>query len=103
MIKKISLLAIFPLLLCGCSDHPKKEEKTFEFEKNSPLIFSEFYKGLSSYDRAIEIYNMSDKEIDLSNYSINIYRQSENIIYSKIKLTGSLESKDTFVVVDSKI
>ena len=42
---------------------------------NAKLIFSEIIEG-SSDNRAVELYNISDKDVDLSEYTIDIQLNS---------------------------
>lgn len=91
-------LLISTLLLSGCFSH-KKTNKDFQFEKDSPLIFSEFHRGYFSNDRAIEIYNKGNDDINLNEYQICIYKQNNKEPYQTISLSGTLEAKKTFVIV----
>ncbi len=102
MIKRVSFLISISLILCGCTNTNINNEDKIDFYKNSPLLFSEFYKGLSAYDRAVELYNTSNESIDLSEFSIKIYRPLTQEVHSTIELNGSLKEKSTFVIVDSK-
>ena len=62
------------------------------------LIFSEIVEG-SSNNRALELYNISDNEIDLNGYNINIQLVSG---IKEINLEGKLPSKSTYVIVYSE-
>lgn len=92
--KKILKLSVFALLLplTYCSDDT-------DYERN--LIFTEFCCGQVVSDRAVEIYNMSDNEIDLSNYSLAIYRHGSEKPSDTIKLEGILAGKKTYVITYS--
>lgn len=88
---KLSVLTfILPLTCCV--------EET-NYERN--LIFTEFCCGKLVDDRAVEIYNLSDKEIDLSKYSLAIYRHGNETPSETISLSGKIEAKKTYVVVYS--
>lgn len=89
------LTLISSICLTGCQDK-KKDNNTFE--ANSPLVFSEFHRGYSTNDRAVEIYNKGKSEIDLSKYSLSIYKQNETKAYINIPLKGKLASKKTYVI-----
>ena len=68
------------------------------------LIFSEFYVGESYADRAVELANVGDKELDLSKYHINIFRdggQEKAKPTDKIYLEGTLKSGETYVIAYS--
>ena len=62
---------------------------------NAKLIFSEIIEG-SSDNRAVELYNRSDKDVDLSEYTIDIQLNSGT---RTVTLEGTLSSKETYVVV----
>ena len=65
---------------------------------NSPLIISEYLEG-DGANKAIELYNISKKEIDLSDYSISIYISEGK--ETNISLEGIIKPKETFVLVNS--
>ncbi len=85
----IPLLALTSLGLSGCSDNNKT---------NSPLIISEVMDGTGN-NRALELYNVSDKTIDLSAYSLEMQFTSEKSFIEE--LDGSLEANKTFVIVSN--
>lgn len=60
------------------------------------LIISEYVEG-TGMDKAIEVYNISNKEIDLSEYTINQYR-SDYIPTVTISLKGTLAAGETYVI-----
>lgn len=93
MRKLYVIAAILPLLvLSSC----QKENNNCT---NSSLIFSELITSIEDDERAIEIYNISDKTLDLSKYSIRIYQGNSS--FKTISLNGSLNGKTTYVVVSS--
>ena len=84
------ILSIFPLLLSSCSSSEKNET-------GSKLIISQFQAFRDSKSSVIELYNLSDKTIDLSNYKLVITRSghTEN---QNIELEGIVAPNDTFVI-----
>lgn len=90
--KKLSLLLIpvllLPLSLTSCS----KQNET-----GTKLIISEVVEG-SGNNKAIELYNLGDKELDLSSYQL-ILSYSEEISY-KISLEGKLSANETYVIAN---
>jgi endonuclease I/chitodextrinase len=62
------------------------------------LLFSEYVEG-SSYNKAIEIANITEKAIDLSIYSIQ--RQSGGSWETKLSLSGSIAAGDVYVIINS--
>lgn len=91
LLKLTLLTLLLPLTCC--------KEETENYERN--LIFTEFCCGQLVNDRAVEIYNLSDESIDLSNYSLAIYRHGDAKPSETIQLSGTLEGKKTYVVVYS--
>ena len=73
------------ICLTGCPSTP--ENKT-----NSPLIFSELHSASDTESRAIELYNLGDLDINLSEYKLIISNG-----YT-VQLTGIIKPKTTFVV-----
>ncbi|WP_338751884.1 endonuclease [Bacillus sp. FJAT-52991] len=61
------------------------------------LIISEYIEG-SSFNKAIELYNGTGKEIDLSTYTLEMHSNGATTATNKVNLTGTLESNDTYVI-----
>jgi hypothetical protein len=61
------------------------------------LYISEYIKG-SSFNKAIEIYNPTSTDIDLSNYTINLYINGSSTITNSIPLSGTIYSDSTYVI-----
>ncbi|MGP4039437.1 5'-nucleotidase C-terminal domain-containing protein [Gracilibacillus sp. D59] len=64
------------------------------------LFISEYIEG-SSYNKAIEIYNGTGSEVDLSNYTLALYSNGSVEISSSLELEGSLADGDVFVIANS--
>ncbi|MGJ8743094.1 endonuclease [Polaribacter sp.] len=62
------------------------------------LFFSEYVEG-SSYNKAIEIANLTDNSIDLSTYSVQ--RQSRGAWETALNLSGTIENGDVYVITNS--
>ncbi len=88
--KKILYLTIIPVLflLTGCSN-------------KTDLIFTEYIEGAGNA-KALEVYNPFDKEVDLEDYSIGIYKDGQTEMTYNINLEGTLEAKSCYVVVYSE-
>ncbi len=93
--KKIYALALPALaitILSGCTA-----------KKGSPyLMISEYIAGTNS-DQAIEIYNDSDAEISLKDYSIGIYSvdDAKGSPKNRVSLEGTIAAKSTYVITNS--
>lgn len=66
----------------------------------SDLFISEYVEG-SGNNKAIEIYNPTNNDIDLSTYKLVRYSNGE-FEPNGVELSGTIESKSTFVVVLDK-
>nr|WP_279326048.1 5'-nucleotidase C-terminal domain-containing protein [Bacillus sp. FJAT-47783] len=65
------------------------------------LFFSEYVEGSSS-NKAIEIYNGTGQQVDLSDYVVELYSNGNTEIQSKLELTGTLEHNDVFVIANGQ-
>ncbi len=92
----------FSSLLFSCAikgnESSAMDSLALPFKEGSPLIFTEFYKGAYTSDRAVEIGNIGETPIDLSKYSIIIYKSGLYSLPYEIKLKGTLEPKKAYVV-----
>jgi hypothetical protein len=72
-----------------------------EYPLMNDLIISEYVEGTDgNNDNAIEIYNGTGSSVDLSNYSIEIYRSGSTNLGTAISLSGSLEPGEAHVIVN---
>ena len=65
---------------------------------NTELFFSEYVEG-GNFNKAIEIANLSDDAINLSNYTVK--RQSKGIWETPLTLSGSIAAGDVYVIINS--
>ncbi len=89
-------VCIISMLLTAC---PKKNSFI-----GGDLIFSEFYVGEVRANRAVELANVGKKDLDLSKYHINIFRdggQEKAKATDKIYLEGTLEPGKTYIIAYS--
>lgn len=105
MKKKLTLLPLLSaLLISGCnllniSSNSSASNNSSNQEKvETKLLISEYIEGSGENNKAIEIYNFSDEEVDLSEYKIAHYRR-ETTPDSTVALSGTIKAKETFVVV----
>jgi len=64
------------------------------------LFFSEYLEGASN-NKAIEIYNPSGTAVNLSSYSIQLYANGSTTPTNTIVLSGSIASRDVYVLANS--
>lgn len=64
------------------------------------LIISKYFEG-SDESKMIELYNTTDAAIDLSNFMLTIYKRvATSTTEVEIQLTGSVDSHETFIIVN---
>jgi predicted extracellular nuclease/endonuclease I len=63
------------------------------------LIISEYVEG-SSFNKAIEIANLTGGEVDLSNYTIQLYSNGAESITKQQTLSGILAANSVFVIAN---
>lgn len=83
------------------------ETKTFDVTVNAlesepvqDLFFSEYIEG-SSNNKALEIYNPTSAEVDLSKYTIELYTNGKTTVETKLVLSGTLAANDVYVIVNT--
>ncbi|WP_404457345.1 5'-nucleotidase C-terminal domain-containing protein [Oceanobacillus kapialis] len=64
------------------------------------LLISEYIEG-SSNNKAIELYNGTGAEIDLSNYQLALYSNGNEEVNSTLDLNGMLASGEVYVIANS--
>lgn len=69
------------------------------YSEDTDLLITEYVEG-SKTDKCIEIYNFTEEEVDLSEYSLSQYR-SDYVPTVTIPLSGKLAPKTTYVVAYS--
>ncbi|MFG6147935.1 chitobiase/beta-hexosaminidase C-terminal domain-containing protein [Halobacillus sp. B23F22_1] len=65
------------------------------------LFFSEYIEG-SSYNKAVEIYNGTTDEVDLTDYEIEMYSNGATEATGSFDMEGTLESGEVFVAANSR-
>ena len=61
------------------------------------LFISEYIEG-SSYNKAIELYNPTNNDIDLSTYSLELYSNGKTTPNATVVLSGTVKSNEVFVI-----
>lgn len=65
------------------------------------IVISKFYESTEQQNNAIELYNISDKDIDLKDYKLNFYNNGSLEITSTISLNGTIKANEYFVIGSS--
>ena len=68
--------------------------------KAGNLIISGYYEG-ASFDKAIELYNGTGAAVDLSKYSLKKQSNGAGEFETTLKLSGTLQNNQTYVIVNS--
>ena len=76
---------------------PATQEAVEAASPASDLIISEYIEG-SSMNKAIELYNGTGATVNLSSYSLALYANGSKSSTSRVNLSGSVASGDTYVV-----
>ncbi len=63
------------------------------------LFFSEYIEG-SSNNKALEIYNGTGVDVDLSDYKVELYTNGKTTIENQVTLSGTLATGDVFVIAN---
>lgn len=63
------------------------------------LIISEYIEG-SSFNKAIELANLSGADLDLSNYSLRLYSNGSDSVSTEAALSGILPANSVYVVAN---
>ncbi|MFH0766740.1 MAG: lamin tail domain-containing protein [Bacillota bacterium] len=67
---------------------------------NRGIIISKYLEG-ESYNRAVELFNITDVIIDLSTYKLSLYIDGSDTISHQIQLTGTINPQETFIIAYS--
>ncbi|WP_277586723.1 endonuclease [Psychrobacillus antarcticus] len=76
---------------------PVLPSKALAVTNASDLIISEYIEG-SSFNKAIELYNGTGAEVNLSAYSLELYANGATASSAKLNLTGTLQNGKTYVL-----
>lgn len=83
------LFLMFTLVLVACGGASDK------------LFISKYFEATEVANNAIELYNDSDKDINLKGYSINIYANGSKTVSYNIPLTGKIEAKGFYLITSN--
>ncbi len=64
------------------------------------LFFSEYIEG-SSNNKALEIFNGTGADVDLSNYTVQLFTNGSPSATSTLELTGNLANGEVYVIANS--
>ncbi|MFG6114765.1 5'-nucleotidase C-terminal domain-containing protein [Halobacillus sp. MO56] len=96
---RIQALSLIAVLLLGTFVAPVQPVQADEHMND--LIISEYVEG-SSYNKAVELYNGTSSEIDLSEYTLELYSNGDTDSNNTYELSGTLKAGDVYVVSHSQ-
>ena len=67
---------------------------------STELLFTQYVEG-SSFNKAIEIANLTGSSVDLSTYTLELYSNGSPTVSQSIALSGTLATGDVFVVANA--
>lgn len=80
---------------------PALPSKAVAATNATDLIISEYVEGTSN-NKAIELYNGTGSDLDLSNYSIELYANGKTSGPAALKLSGTLANGKTYVIYNNQ-
>lgn len=86
----VIMLLMFSVLLFACG------------EKSYQIVISKVYDATTQVNNAIELYNTSDKTVNLNNYALNFYTNGSLDVSQTIALSGSIDAKSYYVIASSE-
>ncbi len=97
-IKKQMLSAtVASSMALGLFAPPLSQQVSAAEEGFQDLIISEYIEG-SSYNKAIELYNGTGADIDLSDYSLELHTNGVETTDKTLALSGTLSAGEVFVL-----
>ncbi|HYE09375.1 MAG TPA: lamin tail domain-containing protein, partial [Patescibacteria group bacterium] len=97
--KKLSLMLAFILIMTSLLGFLTPTGVLAETVYAADLFLSEYIEG-SSFNKAIEIFNGTDHDINLEaeNYTLELYSNGSATASNTMNITGTLESGDVYVI-----
>ncbi|MFS0775240.1 5'-nucleotidase C-terminal domain-containing protein [Neobacillus sp. 3P2-tot-E-2] len=98
--KSLSIVTV-PVLLMGLLSPVAGTNAKAEIVKATDLIISEYIEG-SSFNKAIELYNGTGADVDLSQYTLGIHTNGAEAVSKSLGLSGTLENGKTYVLYNNQ-
>lgn len=92
---------LFFILLTSCGSDDAREPLFAEEDNSAELFFSEYVEG-SSFNKALEIVNLTGSSVNLSAQVYSIKKQSngEGNWVGELLLTGSIANNEVYVIAN---
>lgn len=96
--KKTVVLLLIIFVSCS-EDDPEGEIPLEEENFSSEIFFSEYIEG-TSFNKSLEIVNLTGETIDLEeeNYSLQKQQNGSGVWMSRLELTGTIAHNEVFVI-----
>lgn len=85
-------LIISMMVLSACQKDPE----------NHVIYISKYYESTSMMNSSIELYNPSDEDVKLDNYSIDVYANGSTVKDYSIKLNNVILSQDFYLITSNQ-
>lgn len=101
MNKSIYTYFLFFILLTSCESDDAREPLFAEEDNSAELFFSEYIEG-SSFNKALEIVNLTGSSINLTEDAYSIKKQSngEGNWVGELLLTGRIANNEVYVIAN---
>ena len=101
MKNSIYIILLFSILITSCGSDDARKPLFAEEDNSSELFFSEYLEG-SSFNKALEIVNLTGSSINLSAQGYSIKKQSngEGDWLGELLLTGSIANNQVYVIAN---
>lgn len=95
------IFLLFVLTLTSCGSDDAREPLFAEEDNSAELFFSEYVEG-SSFNKALEIVNLTGSSINLTSEGYSIKKQANGIgdWVGELMLTGSIANNQVYVIAN---
>jgi len=100
MLKRLSLFFVFILTFTSTISLVPADLVNAESNYAEDLFISEYIEG-SSNNKAIEIFNGTGADVELSNYSLELYSNGSDTVSNTVTLSGTLSNGNVYVLANS--
>jgi len=101
MKSSVYFILFFSILLSSCGSDDAREPLFAEEDNSSELFFSEYVEG-TSFNKALEIVNLTGSSINLTAEGYSIKKQSNGAgnWVGELLLTGSIANNEVYVIAN---